>query len=131
MAEQQKEFLLPIRVYYEDTDAGGIVYHANYLKYMERARSEWLLARGINLDHYAEETDTLFVVRDLTIRYHKPARLCDDLTVKTTIAKRTRTRVLFEQNIYRDKERLTSATVEIVALNRLNGRPLSLPGLFN
>ena len=127
---ESSPFILPIRVYYEDTDAGGIVYHSTYLNFMERARTEWLLSRGVNLHTYADTEKKMFVVRNISINYHKPAVLCDDLYVATTIAKRTKTRVHFEQIIYRGEERLTSGMVEIVCLDTDTRKPLPFPGIF-
>ena len=79
------EFTFPVRVYYEDTDAGGVVYHANYLCFMERARTEWLRALGFEHDTLATTLNILFVVGSIDIQYRKPARLNDALSVKTRI----------------------------------------------
>jgi acyl-CoA thioester hydrolase len=75
------DFALPIRVYWEDTDAGGIVFYANYLKFMERARTEWLRSMGIGQQRLREETGGFFVVSETQIKYHRPARLDDELLV--------------------------------------------------
>ena len=77
----QPEFVWPIRVYWEDTDAGGIVFYANYLKYFERARTEWLRSLGIGQQALRESTGGLFVVSDTQLKYHRPARLDDELLV--------------------------------------------------
>jgi len=74
-------FELPIRVYWEDTDAGGIVFYANYLKFFERARSEWLRSRGIGQQQLREQTGGMFVVSETSLKYHRPARLDDELLV--------------------------------------------------
>lgn len=126
----QKPFRLPIRVYYEDTDAGGIVYHSTYLNFMERARTEWLLAKGVNLNTHAETHGEMFVVRTLTIEYLQPAHLCDDLVVESKITRQSKTRVYFEQNIYRGETLLTKGEVEIVALDTVSRRPRPLPDFF-
>lgn len=131
MVEATQIFELPIRVYYEDTDAGGIVYHATYLNFMERARTEWLMARGINLNTHAQTHQEMFVVRKLDIEYRKPAFLCDDVVVRSRIIERSRTRALFEQNIYRGDDLLTKGCVEIVTLDVVTRRPKPLPPLFN
>ncbi len=123
-------FELPIRVYYEDTDAGGIVYHAAYLHYMERARSEWLMSKGINLNTYAQTDNTIFVVHKLDIEYRQPALLCDKLIVRTRLIQRERVRATFEQIILRDECILTIGHVEIVALNNTTKRPKPLPDFF-
>ncbi|OUM00362.1 tol-pal system-associated acyl-CoA thioesterase [Variovorax sp. JS1663] len=74
-------FAFPIRIYWEDTDAGGIVFYANYLKYMERARTEWLRSLGISQGKLREETGGIFVVSETQLKYHRPARLDDELLV--------------------------------------------------
>ncbi len=124
-------FRLPIRVYYEDTDAGGVVYHSTYLNFMERARTEWMFARGINLNDYAEIEQKMFVVKSIQVDYKKPAHLCDDLVVETTVTKLTATRVYFQQLIYRNEELLVSGLVELVCLNTETRRPVPLPLLFS
>ncbi|WP_077928109.1 tol-pal system-associated acyl-CoA thioesterase [Wohlfahrtiimonas populi] len=131
--EEQKlsVFRLPIRVYYEDTDAGGVVYHSTYLNFMERARTEWMFARGINLNTYAATEQKMFVVKSIQVDYKKPAHLCDDLVVETTITKLTATRVYFQQLIYRQEELLVSGLVELVCLNTETRRPVPLPLLFS
>lgn len=130
MIEETDFFELPIRVYYEDTDAGGIVYHATYLNFMERARTEWLMAKGINLNTHATTHLEMFVVRKLDIEYRSPAFLCDDLIIRSRIIDRSRTRAQFEQNIYRGEELLTRGSVEIVTLDVTTRRPKPLPNFF-
>ena len=95
-------FVWPIRVYYEDTDSGGIVYHANYLKYMERARTEWLRARGFDQGRLKQELGVIFVVRSLQIEYEKPAQIDDKLQVVTQVAAQRRASLLFHQLIQRE-----------------------------
>lgn len=130
MVQKAEIFELPIRVYYEDTDAGGIVYHSTYLNFMERARTEWLMAKGINLNTHAQTHNEMFVVRKLNIEYRQPAHLCDDLIVQSKIIERSRTRALFEQNILRGDEILTRGSVEIVTLDVNTRRPKPLPNFF-
>lgn len=130
MVQKAEIFELPIRVYYEDTDAGGIVYHSTYLNFMERARTEWLMAKGINLNTHAQTHQEMFVVRKLNIEYRQPAHLCDDLIVQSRIIERSRTRALFEQNILRGDEILTRGNVEIVTLDVTTRRPKPLPNFF-
>lgn len=130
MVQKAEIFELPIRVYYEDTDAGGIVYHSTYLNFMERARTEWLMAKGINLNTHAQTHQEMFVVRKLNIEYRQPAHLCDDLVVQSRIIERSRTRALFEQNILRGDEILTHGSVEIVTLDVITRRPKPLPNFF-
>ena len=130
MVQKAEIFELPIRVYYEDTDAGGIVYHSTYLNFMERARTEWLMAKGINLNTHAQTHQEMFVVRKLNIEYRQPAHLCDNLIVQSRIIERSRTRALFEQNILRGDEILTRGNVEIVTLDVTTRRPKPLPNFF-
>ncbi|HIW07358.1 MAG TPA: tol-pal system-associated acyl-CoA thioesterase [Candidatus Ignatzschineria merdigallinarum] len=130
MVQKAEIFELPIRVYYEDTDAGGIVYHSTYLNFMERARTEWLMVKGINLNTHAQTHQEMFVVRKLNIEYRQPAHLCDDLIVQSRIIERSRTRALFEQNILRGDEILTRGNVEIVTLDVTTRRPKPLPNFF-
>ncbi len=130
MVQKAEIFELPIRVYYEDTDAGGIVYHSTYLNFMERARTEWLMTKGINLNTHAQTHGEMFVVRKLNIEYRLPAHLCEDLVVQSRIIERSRTRALFEQNILRGDEILTLGSVEIVTLDVNTRRPKPLPNFF-
>lgn len=118
------EFRFNIRVYMEDTDAGGIVYHANHIKYMERTRTEWLRASGF--DHYWHQTDYNFVVHQISVKYHRPI-LMDDLvtvTAKTLLCKTAS--FTLEQKIYRENELLASGEVVIACLDK-NMRPRKLP----
>ncbi len=90
-----------LRTYYEDTDAGGIVYHASYLRFAERARTEWLRALGINQDDLRQTQSLGFVVTSLSVDYHRPARLDDDLEVVTTLVELGRATLKLKQEIYR------------------------------
>jgi acyl-CoA thioester hydrolase len=92
-------FTWPIRVYWEDTDAGGIVFYANYLKFMERTRTEWLRALGFDQSALREQTGGIFVVSETTLKYHQPARLDDELLVTCRVLKKSRITVDFEQEI--------------------------------
>ncbi|WP_284046998.1 tol-pal system-associated acyl-CoA thioesterase [Halomonas llamarensis] len=127
-------FTMPIRVYMEDTDAGGIVYYVNYLKFMERARSEWLRQQGFNQQVLLQEGTQLVVYR-LACHYAKPARLDDTLSVAAEISKIGRCRMLFEQKATRHGELLCNATVEIACLDAKRLRPKAWPpslmALFN
>lgn len=118
------EFRFNIRVYMEDTDAGGIVYHANHIKYMERTRTEWLRASGF--DHYWHQTDYNFVVHQIAVKYHRPILMDDYVTVtaKTLICKTAS--FTLEQKIYRQNELLASGEVVIACLDK-NMRPRKLP----
>lgn len=116
-----------VRVYYEDTDAGGIVFYANYLKFFERARTEWLRAAGIGQQELLEADGTAFVVKSASLDYHAPARLDDVLTIRTTVEKLGRASVQFAQQAWKDDVLLTSASVKVGCVDTATMRPRSLP----
>ncbi len=117
--------ILDVRVYYEDTDAGGVVYYANYLKYFERARSEWLRGLGISQSTLAREQQRLFVVRGLEIQYRKPAQLDDVLQIHSRIARLGRVSLVFAQQALRGNERLCEAQVEVCCVKAGSLRPVA------
>lgn len=94
-------FAWPVRIYWEDTDAGGVVYHANYVRFMERARTEWLRAQGIDQMALREATSLGFVVRDMHLDFHRPARLDDELLITVDVKERRSASMLFGQEIVR------------------------------
>jgi acyl-CoA thioester hydrolase len=114
-------------VYYEDTDAGGVVYYANYLKYLERARTEFIRALGIEQRLLAEETGLAFAVRSLTADYLKPARLDDELFVTTAVEALGRAQVTFAQAIRRSDGILLTAQVRVACLDLARGKPTAMP----
>jgi acyl-CoA thioester hydrolase len=116
----------PIRVYYEDTDAGGMVYHANYLRFAERARSECLRTIGWQHARMLSETGLGFVVRRATIDFRLPARLDDALVVETRLADMTGVRMTARQTVYRDGDLLVGLDLELVLLTSA-GRPGRIP----
>lgn len=116
-----------VRVYYEDTDAGGVVYYANYLKYLERARTECLRALGFEQRQLAEETGLAFAVRSLSAEYLKPARLDDLLEVTTAIQELGRAQVTFAQSIRRGDELLLTAQVRVACLDLVKGKAAAMP----
>lgn len=120
-------FILPLRVYYEDTDTAGIVYYANYLRYLERGRTEWLRALGVEQLRLAEETGIVFAVRSLNIEYLKPARLDDQLAVLTELTLAGRAQVMLKQWIERGGETLVEATVRVACLDAQKMKPAALP----
>ena len=120
-------FILPLRVYYEDTDTAGIVYYANYLRYLERGRTEWLRALGVEQLRLAEETGIVFAVRSLNIEYLKPARLDDPLAVLTELTLAGRAQVTLKQWIERGGETLVEATVRVACLDAKKMKPAALP----
>ncbi len=117
---------LPVRVYYEDTDAAGIVYYANYLKFIERARTDMMRLLGVSHSRMSADEGLSFIVRSCTVKYRKPARLDDGLDVRTRIM-RVRGPVLdIEQDVVRNGELLVSAKLRIACMNG-EGRVQSLP----
>ena len=123
-------YRLPLRVYMEDTDAGGIVYYVNYLKFMERARSEWLRQLDLNQQTLLDEGTQLVVYR-LACHYAKPACLDDMLEISTHVTDIGRCRMTFEQQVWRNEELLCSATVEIACLSAERLRPKAWPESLN
>ena len=116
----------PIRVYYEDTDMAGIVYYANYLKYIERARSDWVRGIGIDQNAMREEQGVVFAVRRIEADYHAPAKFDDEVTVHTHVQTVTGVRLVMEQSLYRDQVLLFHAIVTLVCVNAA-GHPARLP----
>jgi acyl-CoA thioester hydrolase len=115
----------PIRVYYEDTDMAGIVYHANYLKFIERARSDWVKCQGLDQNAMRAE-GVVFVVTRIEADYLAPARYDDTLEVRTTVEDMTRVRIVMAQEVVRDGRPLFRARVTAVCAT-LDGRPTRLP----
>ena len=119
----------PFRVYYEDTDIAGIVYYANYLKFIERARTEWVRSLGLDQTELKTERGVVFTVRRVTADYIKPARFDEALKVITRLKSLTAARLVLEQNIYRTGTILFEASVTVVAITS-KGRPIRLPAEF-
>ena len=120
-------FRWPIRVYYEDTDAGGVVYHANYVRFFERARCELLRAMGFELDELREREDLLFVVRSMELDFLKPAKFNELLSVTTEIEQVKAASLVFKQTAWRGDEALCRATVKVACLAAEAFRPKPLP----
>jgi acyl-CoA thioester hydrolase len=116
-----------VRIYYEDTDAGGIVFYANYLKFFERARTEWLRAVGIGQQELLDAEGAAFVVRNASVDYVAPARLDDEIKLTTTIQKLGRASVHFFQQAWRGEQLLTTANVKVGCVDAKTMRPRSLP----
>jgi acyl-CoA thioester hydrolase len=125
-----RPFELPIRVYYEDTDAQGVVYYANYFRFMERARTEWLRSLGVDMVHLQEVERRIFVVAELQTKFHAPARLSDNLVVTAQLLGLTRVSFDIEQKIYRDStdgNLLISGIVKAAYLDADSMRPKRVP----
>ena len=118
-----------LRVYYEDTDMAGIVYYANYLKYIERARSDWVRSLGIDQNRLRTAQGLVFAVRKITADYLQPAYFDEPLQITTEMTKLTSARLYLQQNVYRDLDLLFQAQVILVALNAA-GKPTRLPAEF-
>ncbi|TCS74067.1 acyl-CoA thioester hydrolase [Sulfuritortus calidifontis] len=123
----EAQFVWPVRVYWEDTDAGGVVYYANYLKFMERARSEWLRGLGIEQTDLAEQDGLVFVVRHVEVDYLKPARFDDALDVVCSLAELNKASLAMAQRIERAGEPLVTARVKIACVTREQFRPAKIP----
>lgn len=125
----QPAFSLPIRVYWEDTDAGGVVYHATYVCFLERARTEWLRALGISQQALRESDDVVFAVRGMELDFLAPARLDDALDVEVRLAEVRRASLNFSQRIVRpaDARVLIDARVRVACLSASGFRPRPLP----
>jgi tol-pal system-associated acyl-CoA thioesterase len=118
---------VPVRVYYQDTDAGGVVFHAQYLSFMERARTELLNEAGIDLAHLADVQRVLFLVYELRCRYHAPARLNDMLSVSAEVVKMGRASLVFHHRVERRAELLVEADVTLALVDRDRMRPARMP----
>jgi acyl-CoA thioester hydrolase len=121
------ESTLDIRVYYEDTDAGGIVFYANYLKFMERGRTEWLRALGFDQSRLARESGHVFVVRELDMSYRKPARLDDTLTIRSRVTRVGRASIHFAQRAERSGELLADGNIQVCCVDANSLKPAELP----
>lgn len=121
-------FHWPVRVYYEDTDAGGIVYYANFLKFFERCRTEWLRALGVEQRLLADEHGVQFVVAQMSVDYLRPARLDDALTIRARFTRVANSFLVFEQDaVSPDHATLARATVKVACVDRRRGAPARLP----
>jgi acyl-CoA thioester hydrolase len=122
-------YVFPVRVYYEDTDLAGIVYYANYLKFIERGRSEWVRSMGIDQVAMKQDAGVVFAVRRVEADYLQPAKFDDQLHVSTMISTISAARIVLDQTVLRDDVVLFSAQVTLVALDA-QGRPTRLPEAF-
>lgn len=120
-------FTFPVRVYWEDTDAGRVVYYASYLKFLERARTEWLRALGIDQVMLLREEGLQFVVVEANVRYHRPARFDDELVVSVTLESLRGASIEMGQEVRRSGELLVSATVRAACIDAETLKPRPLP----
>ncbi len=120
-------FTWQVRVYYEDTDAGGVVYYANYLAYMERARSEWLRTLGFDNQTLADQQGVVFVVRRACVDYLQPARLDELLDVSLILKKRGKASLLFEQQVRRGDELLCRGEILLACVDAASFKPAAIP----
>ena len=124
---QPRPFRIPVRVYYQDTDAGGVVFHAQYLAFMERARTELLNEAGFDLARIADEERVMFVVFHVSATWHQPARLNDLVEVTAEVARMGRASVVFRQRVERGGDLLVEADVTLALVDRDRMRPARLP----
>lgn len=123
---QPHKYRHQLRVFIEDTDAGGVVYHANYLKYFERARSEWLRSLGLTQQQFLIE-GVQFVVSRCEVDYIQPARLDDELQASVAILKRGRASIVFQQQLWCDDLLLSQANIKVACVNPTTLKPVALP----
>ena len=122
-----KRFVLPVRVYFQDTDAGGVVFHGTYLNFLERARTEWLRGFGVELKAWTDEHKLLFIVRRLEVAYRMPARLDDLLDVSAELAELGRVQFTLKQQVMRSDELLVDASVNLACVRSNDLRPAPMP----
>ena len=121
-----KKFNFKIKVYYEDTDAGGVVYYANYLKFLERARSEALYTLGYTNSGLLKSHNLLLIVKSCNIEYKKPAKFEEILDIVSEVTSFTKTSFIMKQNILRDNEMISIADIHLVAVDK-KGKPSKIP----
>ncbi len=125
-----QNFTWTIRVYYEDTDTGGVVFYANYLKFFERARTEWLRAAGINQRALTQSDGVFFIVKSTTVDYHAPAKLDDELKITVTVEKLGGASVQFTQEAWRmsaPHELLAAGRIRVACVDSVTMRPCAIP----
>ncbi len=127
---KHKVFSWPVRVYFQDTDAGGVVYHASYVNFMERSRTEWLRTHGYSNAALMMELGVMFVVRSIKLDYLKPALLDDMLVITSQIKEVGRSRVTLLQEVLRGEELLTEGEVHLVCVDVKTFKPVSVPDVL-
>lgn len=121
------DFIWPVRVYYEDTDAAGVVFYANYLKFMERARTEWLRSLGFEQTTLMHEHNVVFVVRSLAVEYLRPAVLNDALEITVTLTGTRGSLLEISQAVRRGQRVLVSGEVRVACVNTQSFKPVRIP----
>ena len=125
-----KQFKHKVKIYYEDTDAGGVVYYANYLKYLERARSEAIYSLGLTNTKLQKDYGSLIIVKSCNIEYKKPAKFEDELEIISSILSKTKTSFTMLQIIKKNDEIISEAQIKLVTVNQ-NGKPVKLPEILD
>ena len=125
-----KYFKYKFKIYYEDTDSGGVVYYANYLKYLERARSEAIYSLGLTNIKLQKDYGALIIVKSCNIEYKKPAKFEDQLNIISSILSKTKTSFTMLQIIKKNEEIISEATVQLVTVNK-EGKPIKIPEILN
>ena len=125
-----KQFVYKVKIYYEDTDAGGVVYYANYLKYLERARSEAIYSLGLTNTKLEQDHGSLIIVKSCNIEYKKPAKFEDELEIISSILSKTKTSFTMLQIIKKNEEIISEAQIKLVTVNQ-NGKPVKLPEILD
>ena len=123
----RRQIRIPVRVYYQDTDAGGVVFHAQYLAFMERARTELLNEAGLDLARLAEERELQFMVSSIGVKYHRSARLNELVSASAEVVKIGRASIVFHQKIERSGELLVEAEVTLAVVDRRRMKPARMP----
>ncbi len=126
-SESSPVFEWPVRVYIEDTDMGGVVFYANYLKFFERARTEWLRSLGVTQQVLMSEHSLIFIVSHASVDYVKPARLDDDLIITLDVERLGRASIHFTQQAFCNETLLASARVQVVSVSLPKMRPVAIP----
>ena len=124
-----KYFKYKFKIYYEDTDAGGVVYYANYLKYLERARSEAIYSLGLTNIKLQKDYGVLIIVKSCNIEYKKPARFEDELEIISSVLTKTKTSFTMKQIIKKHEELISEAEVQLVTVNK-EGKPVKIPNIL-
>jgi len=127
VTQSKQRFVWPVRVYYEDTDSAGVVYYANYLRYFERARTEWLRALSFEQTELATRHGVVFVVRSITVDYLLPARFNDALDISVELADVGASQIAMQQRVVRGNDTLVEAVVRVVCVNIAAMKPVRIP----